>query len=793
MNSLLVLLRRLCWVAVLAAPSVWGIDIALRIEEPVQVPRQPGIVRSGVPFAKGTLKDAADLALSRDGEPVPAQFAPTVFWEDGSVRWALLDAQVDIGAEGKAALTVSTDGRNPAPPMAASAEQEGNAVRLSSGPLVLTLGGDDSGLIQSLVVDGEERLTGDSKGLMVVTVDGREVVAAAPEAVEIEQAGPLRAEVRVRGVFPGLHDGLLRYTALFSVHAGQRLVHAHVWLENHGAIGHGQDESRKPEWFAFQGMAVDLRLNLGGEITARCEEVEARNRMKVLQVCNQGDSRPYFTYEDFEYTIASGDEELGKGARTDGVVELEGANGALTVAIRDFWQNYEKAIELDGHGLRLWLWPPEGQWPRTVNRRGLMRGFRDIAQEDQYLLQGSVHKGHELVLDFGGRPAAETAAELSAPLFALAEPEHYAATEALPALFGPPGVQTGDRETDFKLGSWDRMARSVSDPESPYSIFAGRRISERFRVGYFDTQSFWYGWMDFGDLSVPGQGQVSLHYDWPLIVLLDYLRHGNPDSLRLATQMVRHRVDVDQYWSDRDPGIAGTLQRSSGMWPYFHYTSQKRTVQTRQNWVTGLALWHMLTGDVKAREAVLRNVEGLVPAWEDRGWRHTGDDDYGWAFEAFCAAYDLTADSRWLAEAMKVFEGTFSTARENRGPHLRGGSGYCYSIAPLINLHKRTGSEDVFGLLEEGADAEFGEGFFRAPLFLAGLYAYVGVVAERPELLERAADAFGRGFPESRQPPVFQPSNTRWSSESAVMLRSGHAVKYGFWKRSQKQSEAAGR
>ncbi len=784
-------------ILVLLGSFASGEEVALRVAEPAGVARKPGTITSGIPFAKGALADVSALTLTAAGKPVPAQFERTVAWDDGSVRWALMDAQAAVAAGETAALTLSASGGNPAPAMAAVAERDGDTVRMSSGRLTMVVGGP-GGLIRSLETDGKERLTGSSRGLTILTADGETVVAAAPDTVRIEQSGPMRATVMLSGEFPGLHDGLLRYTARLSVFAGQPFVKAHVWLENHGAIGHGSDQKRHIEWFAFHGMAVELDTNLGDAVVARCEGVESAAPFKVLQICRPGKERPHFTWDDFAYVVSSGERTLKEGDCTDGVVELKGGDATLTVAIRDFWQNYEKAIELDRRALRLWLWPPEGQWPRTVSRHGQLRRYRNIAVEERYLLQGSVHKGHEFILDFSGRPPEETAAELSAPLFALADAERYAASGALPVLFAPPDVKTGNRNANFSLAAWTRMGRNVADPASPHGIPAARRDSRVFPMTYFGDQTHWYGWMDFGDLSVPGRGQVSLHYDWPLIALLEFVRHGDAASLRLGTEMIRHRVDIAQYWSDRDPGIAGRLQRGENLWPYFRFNPQFGSVTLTGNWVTGPVLWHMLTGEPKAREAVLRNVAGLKDAWKDADRRRRSNMAATlWAIEAFCAAYDLTADRAWLDEALALFEKNVQPQWQAHGPHLyapvtylREGQratdmDYLYGIAALCNLHVRTGNERLLELLVAGCETEPRAEFYEAPLYLAGLFAYVALAAERPEYLKEAYRLFERGFPDSRNPPVFRVGTPDWSERAAMRLRAGHLVQYAAWRSRQ--------
>jgi len=811
------------WVSVVCAAvlqagnSARALEVRLKVQETDKVARTPAVVTTGVPFARGAVKDVSRLSVSVGGKPVPAQFIKTAPWDDGSVRWALMDVQVDVPAGGKTVLVLRDDGKNPAPPVPVKVDDRAGAVTVATGPLQVVIGKTKGNLLESLKVDGKELITAAGRGLVVYTADGKQVVAGAPTEVAVEHAGPLRAVVRFRGRFPGIHNNLLGYTVRLSAFAGQKLVKAHVWIENHGAMGYRSGNeggsSSNVEWFAFDGMAVELGLGLGNRIRAACEGAAAVGRFKVIQVCKQTHGQenvkykkpPFYTWDDLEYAISTGDQVLKTGRRTDGVVALTGAGGGLTAAVRDFWQNYEKAIELDGTTLRLWLWPTEGQWPRL--RRDLHHGslfdkdLQGLAREGVYLLPGSVHKGHEFILDGSGREAATTHASLASPLMALASAQYYASTEAAPGLFAPPEIRTGDAECDRKLDAWMRMTRSAADPHNPTGLFKARQSSWASAVGYFSDSSYWFGWMDFGDLSVPGRGPVSLHYDWLWIMLVNVMRTGEPAFMRLATDMARHRIDVDQHWSDRDPPQTRGLQRGDFNYPSFHCYRLYRLPGVRTNWLEGVVLYSMLTGEPKALECCRRNAEGLKTAWAHvaKTRRYAGPQGdmaaNAWAISSYCAMYKLTGDRRWLDDALALFRTNVTAKWKAYGPHLhelqqirsqdytKDDIKYCYSIKAFCLLHHLTGDEKLLELLKAGCDAEFPENFFDAPLFLADLNAYVALETGNGEYLDNALEQWITAFPESKSPPVFLPDNSQWSRRAATFLRAGHLLQYAHWKR----------
>jgi len=815
------------WAVVLLANAAAAVEVTLSVTDDAKTARSGGIVTTGVPFAKGAVKDVGRLSVSVGSKPVPAQFIQLAPWDDGSVRWALMDCQVDVPAGGSTELVVRDDGRNPAPLSPVMIEDGEAELSVSTGPMAFVVDKTSAAILKSLKVDGRELITARGRGLVIwaecpaqgtvrrsgrPSVDvpkygpGTPIAAEPPGEVRVEQAGPMRAIITLRGRFPErVHKGLAGYTVRIYAYAGRKHLKIHLWLENDGAHGYTWEkntEQVKREWMIFDGLALELGLDLGGPITAACEGATANGRLRVFQgvtrpTTNRG---PAYRLEDMVYRITSGEKGLKSGQRTDGVVSLSGKAGRLTACVRDFWENYEKAIELEDSRLRIWLWPLEGQYPRRWNgytvAQYACRMMAPMSPVGVYALPGGVHKGHQIALDFSGREPERTHAEIDRPLRALASAEYYAATEAAPGLFAPPAVHTGEEACDAKLDAWTRMTRAAADPASPYSLWEGRRRTGR--------ANFWYGWMDFGDLSVPGSGYVSLHYDWPYVMLLGLVRTGDVNFLRLAEDMTQHRVDVDHCWSQREAEACRDLQRGVGRYTHFHcsrFTRSRPTVA--DNWLTGVVFYYMLTGEPKALECIERNAQALRRGWglvdgskghADR--RVRGDmQAVARAMFAFCAMHGLTAEKKWLDDAVRLFNDCVVPKWDSHGPHLHARQQirsqdytkddikYCYSIQAFCLLHHLTGDKKLFELLQAGCDAEFPENFFDAPLFLADLNAYVALKTGKADYVENAVEHWIEAFPESKCPPVYLPRNSQWSRRKAMFMRTGHLLQYYYWKK----------
>ena len=97
----------LCAVLMLPASSASAAVMKITVEEPSGVDRKAWPVTSGVPLAEGALKDPAAAALfSAGGRELPLQTEVLARWPDGSVRWLLLDFQVDLAAKQTKSLSL---------------------------------------------------------------------------------------------------------------------------------------------------------------------------------------------------------------------------------------------------------------------------------------------------------------------------------------------------------------------------------------------------------------------------------------------------------------------------------------------------------------------------------------------------------------------------------------------------------------------------------------------------------------------------------------------------------------
>ncbi|MGH7127645.1 MAG: hypothetical protein ACREIV_03685, partial [Planctomycetaceae bacterium] len=197
--------------------------------------RQP--MSFGVPMPKGTVHEPIAAVLADpEGEAMPVQTGPLVFWPDGSVQWLRVDAMLPDGArDGDWSLRVEGTGHQRDEPEGEAAD----APRATRGPWgVRVLDRTDAIAVETAAAEFEalrdefrfRSHLGCASDVRLALTDARgrrhEPIV---ERVEIEARGPVRATVLVHGAFPRAG---VRTRVRWTCFAGSALVRADVTLHN---------------------------------------------------------------------------------------------------------------------------------------------------------------------------------------------------------------------------------------------------------------------------------------------------------------------------------------------------------------------------------------------------------------------------------------------------------------------------------------------------------------------------------------------------------------------------------
>ena len=401
----------LCSVAGAAAPTV-PTDVPARLHWIGKVPEGDKPVSFGIPFSKGELKPTDSFTLTTDkGEVLPADFWPTAYWPDGSVKWGGFATVVPGGTEGvvferkekkgkeKSDVKEKNERKENGAPGALSVSETDRQICIRAGSMEAYIPKSGNAVLDSLVLDGR-RLAG--HGLLVCTtqdapylegigsISFRDFVGAVSK-VTVERAGDVRAVVKVEGSYgtarPGEKEGFLPFIVRLYFYAGSeqvRLVHTFIYngdqhrdfirslgvrfevplreqaYNRHVAFathdGGVWSESVQP----LNGRRI---LTSGRDASFELQQVQGKRipEPSFFDEKNQDLLRHWAKWNTYRlsqpndqgYSIQKRAHQNNQwvgthtGQRADGYAFLGDVSGGLGLSLKDFWQSYPASMQVD--------------------------------------------------------------------------------------------------------------------------------------------------------------------------------------------------------------------------------------------------------------------------------------------------------------------------------------------------------------------------------------------------------------------------------------------------------------
>ncbi|MCL2648722.1 MAG: hypothetical protein FWD61_17255 [Phycisphaerales bacterium] len=491
------------------------------------------LVVQGVPLPQGEVTRLDQVALTEDGGDVPLQTKALAYWPDGSIKWVLLMFPLD--ADKNFTVSVSAgQGRNV--PLAVTLRTpEKRAVALKFGkdvkagqtnsPLKATAAGEtvqiDTGTLQLSLSKGERwlqeaklnghsllksdskpmsftdfvRLTGNSyspntRNIEGAADDGPLVV----EKVELQEAGPLRAVVRLEGMTKSKEP--MKVILRLEAYAGRSYVR----------MFHSVEFTQKdPRIVQMRKMGIHLPIDLaGGELKA-----VAGGQEGVVEIPDAAKSSRVGVTQNtpmyFDVWAQRGNEKyltpVKQGNRSRGWLDASDSKGGVTVVVRNMWQEAPSEVVVkstgENAGVDINLWPESGPVMdvRRYSNYGHMgqgESAGDAGKDNAFWAEkiyygrperegfAGTSKTHELLLYFHGPGVSASsidslAADFQSPALVYAGAKWYADdTKVL-----LPTLLPGDSQRPMATANIDRGAEFLL-----------------FHQKYWN----WYGFWDHGDI-----------------------------------------------------------------------------------------------------------------------------------------------------------------------------------------------------------------------------------------------------------------------------------------------------
>jgi hypothetical protein len=560
----------------------------------------------GVPFSKGAVpKNQAFRLTAADGRAMRLQTWPLAYWPDGSLKWIGLATVAQARDAGPLKLEPVAAASVPAGVPVVRVRETTDAIEVDTGAVKCRLPKNGPVFLESLEVEGRVVARGgrlvailqNGPDTDALSAPGRDKFVTQVDEVRIEQSGPIRAVVRVKGVHrkDGGDRRILPFDVRLYFHAGVsqvRLVHT---------IIHDLDEQK--DFVRGLGLAFDVPLReqshnrhvrFGGEgsglwsesiqpATGRASLLQERRDLYPDQV--EGKRLPdrdalspagrtlldnWAIWDDFKLTQSSADGfrvekrtnaqsawiAAGAGGRASGLAFVGDVSGGLAVGVKNFWQSHPGSLDVHGAAtataeLRVWLWSPDAPAMdmRHYDTRAhdLNASYEDV--QPGFSTPFGIARTSELTLyPYAGVPTKDETARAA---LTSREPPLLVATPAYLHSVGAFGVWSlPDRKTAGKAWVEDQLDSALA--------FYLKEIEQRR----------WYGFWDYGDvMHAYDNVRHTWRYDiggfaWDNSELVpdmwlwySFLRSGRADVFKMAEAMTRHTGEVDVSHAGRFKGL----------------------------------------------------------------------------------------------------------------------------------------------------------------------------------------------------------------------------------------------
>lgn len=568
-------------------------------------------VTFGVPFDAGAVTKANSLSLASGSLEFPTESWSLAYWPDGSVKWAAVSGTIPAGAEGLTVRIGKSGGKKKDNKQLLASDDGDNIVVKAGDSYVFIPKNNTSGLpieniIDSIVTNGI-KTAGAARLIATVKDSPHEGSVNATDftslllSSEIERNGAERALIKLTGVHRSA-DGRewLPWTIRLGVFGSSpdiKLTHSFIFDGDQdkdfiSALGVAFEVPMRERTYnrhvAFatadggvwsepvQPLVGRRILNnpATGKPTPSIQEMQMRGERvadysefdeegkKLIDEWAEWDGFRLSQNGPDGYTIrkkATPDSPwIGTfgGHRAQGCVYAGDVSGGLTVAMKDFWQSYPSALEVEGTRtptatVTAWLWNPDYE---TMDLRhyddrphGLNASYEDV-QEGMSTPYGIARTSLLTIRpDDGYRGKANFAATAAAAGLenVLLPTADYLHRHKAFGIWGLP-----DRSTPPRAEVEDRL--------DEYADFYKHAIEE----------NRWYGFWNYGDVmhaydpvrhewryDVGGYAWDNTELGSNIWLWYQFLRTADPQLWQMATAMTRHASEVDVYHIGPNAGL----------------------------------------------------------------------------------------------------------------------------------------------------------------------------------------------------------------------------------------------
>jgi hypothetical protein len=588
----------------------------LIVKEEKNIDRSNEPVTIGIPFPSHLVGDDTDIELVDENDIcIPFQFKPMARWHDGSIKWALFDFQISIVGMQQREFRVCFSDSNK---KKSSTQNSPHLERIQKRDEIVIFTGLCRFHIPLKVFAPFSKICNDTgvvildncSNTVLTEVKGNECL---PEVTSVchETTGDLRSTITLDGKFIGENGNpQLKFKSRLSFYAGLSLCKIDFCILNDRKAEHigGLWDLGDPGSYFFKDLSINFNLfsRDQSKILWYCSEDEDMNtdsgeRICIYQDSSGGDNWNSHNHVNYcgeiqttfrGYRVYLQDELIQEGLRATPWIGAYSEDRKIGVCIKDFWQNFPKALDANSESIAVRLFP---------------KYFRD-----SFELQGGEKKTHTVLLAIGDKLSSlQQNAWMNYPLVVHSSPEWYLETNAIPNLMP---------SSNSSFGVIEKIVNKAISGEDTF--FHRRETIDE------------YGWRNYGDWyadheAVNHDGKYPLiahynnQYDGIFGSLKQYFSTGNSRWLRLADELARHVRDIDIYHTEDDRaefnnGLFWHTEHYLDVGTATHRCFSKTHAHSRDlssygggpamshNYAYGFLYHYYISGDDESRNSVLK-------------------------------------------------------------------------------------------------------------------------------------------------------------------------------------------
>jgi hypothetical protein len=621
--------------------ATFEISIPFTLSNPWKFPLRGVPLRCSIPLPEGAVrKPARELALVDErGRDVAAQWRVLSTWNDGSVRFALMDyaaAELPPRTTRSYTLESRTAKRPPVKGATIKVRQTATTLTIDTGRLTWTFSRKRFSFGESLRFNGREWLKGQTSDLGIVDELGEVFKASQGDyRIGLEENGPYRAIVRIEGTHGKGDRRFMDYLLRFHFTAGG----AQVLMLHHIRNRHGGRQGR-----TFQRCWLEGGLNVSPAAVRRIEHT-AHGLMTAHRTldCPERvdlDIGDYHTLIRNAASLREDEDQI--------CFSIYEKNPAKAIGDRRACEPLIDLHEPGAGGLlfKFAMPAPNEEYPMRLGSE-LNRFEIDFfpAGAEVFRLGEGMGKTRDVL--FNVHDDSLAARELF----------HESANLSYPGVASPGAAA-------YRASRFADMHRTLVPQRNTYMLLE-QKIDQLRSAPHGFLWPDARGWKHYGD-EVGARGTLTkrgvIQYinneeDYLYCCMIDAWRLGQPYG---APAMARHLMDIDYIDYSDDP------RRNGATCPH----SEDHTngeVYTSHQWCQGLLYFYLATGDEEALR-ISRRIGDCLCWWIAgplRGALRGSGRETAWPLLSLAALYEVTHETRYRDAALRVVDDLIAIRKEH--------------------------------------------------------------------------------------------------------------------------------